>query len=75
MKLSDLSPAQSGKIRSFNQLSDDVRKKMMVMGLLPDTVVTMVRRAPMGDPLQIEVRGVNIAVRKRIASQIDVECI
>ncbi|MEK6213363.1 MAG: FeoA domain-containing protein, partial [Vibrio fluvialis] len=43
------------------------------MGLLPNTQVTLIRRAPMGDPLQVEVRGVSIAVRESIAAAIDVE--
>ncbi len=44
----------------------------MVMGMLPKTEVTLIRRAPMGDPLQVEVRGVSIAIRESIAEQIEV---
>ncbi|HBC2047614.1 TPA: FeoA domain-containing protein, partial [Vibrio cholerae] len=53
--------------------SDTVRKKLMVMGVLPNTEVVLIRRAPMGDPLQVEVRGVSIALRENIAANIDVE--
>ncbi|WJG25309.1 FeoA family protein [Vibrio furnissii] len=73
MKLSDLKAGESGQILALNGLSTDVRKKLMVMGLLPNTHVTLIRRAPMGDPLQVEVRGVSIAVRESIAAAIDVE--
>ncbi|MBY7899489.1 ferrous iron transport protein A [Vibrio fluvialis] len=73
MKLSDLNAGESGLILGLNGLSTDVRKKLMVMGLLPNTQVTLIRRAPMGDPLQVEVRGVSIAVRESIAAAIDVE--
>ncbi|EKO3407729.1 ferrous iron transport protein A [Vibrio fluvialis] len=73
MKLSDLKAGESGLILALNGLSTDVRKKLMVMGLLPNTQVTLIRRAPMGDPLQVEVRGVSIAVRESIAAAIDVE--
>ncbi|MFV0487231.1 MAG: ferrous iron transport protein A [Vibrio fluvialis] len=73
MKLSDLNSGESGLILALNGLSTDVRKKLMVMGLLPNTQVTLIRRAPMGDPLQVEVRGVSIAVRESIAAAIDVE--
>jgi ferrous iron transport protein A len=44
-----------------------------VMGLLPNTPVKVIRRAPMGDPLQIEVRGVSLAVRNSIAKSVSVE--
>ncbi|MGV1719126.1 FeoA family protein [Vibrio furnissii] len=73
MKLSDLKAGESGQILALNGLLTDVRKKLMVMGLLPNTQVTLIRRAPMGDPLQVEVRGVSIAVRESIAAAIDVE--
>lgn len=73
MKLSQLQQGQKATIIGFSELSNDVRKKLMVMGLLPDTTVTLIRKAPMGDPLQVEVRGVSLAVRTNIADAIAVE--
>ena len=73
MKLSELKAGESGLIMALNELSVDVRKKLMVMGVLPNTLVTLIRRAPMGDPLQIEVRGVSMAVRESIAAAVEVE--
>ncbi|MGD8111247.1 FeoA family protein [Vibrio sp. TRT 21S02] len=73
MKLSELQQGQEAVITGYSELSQDVRKKLMVMGLLPNTKVNLVRRAPMGDPLQVEARGVSMAVRNSIASAINVE--
>ncbi len=73
MKLSDLKEGERGTVQTMEGLSSDVRKKLMVMGLLPRTEVTLIRRAPMGDPLQVEVRGISLAVRESIASAIEVE--
>lgn len=73
MKLSQLQQGQEATITSFTELSNDIRKKLMVMGLLPNTPVTLIRKAPMGDPLQVEVRGVSLAVRVNIADAIQVE--
>ncbi|GEM74752.1 FeoA family protein [Vibrio sagamiensis] len=73
MKLSEITPGQTVTIRLLEGLSPDIRKKLMVMGLLPNTEVTLVRRAPMGDPLQVEVRGVSVALRESIAKNIEVE--
>jgi len=70
MKLSQLQQGQCATIQGFGQLTNDVRKKLMIMGILPNTQVTLIRRAPMGDPLQVEVRGVSIAVRNSIAESI-----
>ncbi|SYZ80867.1 ferrous iron transport protein A [Vibrio cholerae] len=73
MKLSQMQAGERGIILALDGLSDTVRKKLMVMGLLPNTEVVLIRRAPMGDPLQVEVRGVSIALRENIAENIDVE--
>ncbi|EGU47237.1 Fe2+ transport system protein A [Vibrio ichthyoenteri ATCC 700023] len=73
MELSKLQQGQEATITGFNELSNDVRKKLMVMGLLPNTPIKLIRFAPMGDPLQVEVRGVSIAVRANIAASILVE--
>lgn len=42
------------------------------LGLLPDTPVAVVRRAPLGDPIEIELRGYRLCLRLREASQIQV---
>ncbi|EGR2403491.1 ferrous iron transport protein A [Vibrio cholerae] len=73
MKLSQMQAGERGIILALDGLSDMVRKKLMVMGVLPNTEVVLIRRAPMGDPLQVEVRGVSIALRENIAANIDVE--
>ncbi|MGX9417276.1 FeoA family protein [Vibrio sp. RC27] len=75
MKLSELREGQCADILAFVNLDSEARKRLMVMGLLPNTSVTLVRRAPMGDPLQVMVRGVSLAVREKIASSIEVELI
>lgn len=51
MKLSQLEQGKAATVVALTGLSPDVRKKLMVMGVLPKTQVTLVRRAPMGDPL------------------------
>ncbi|WP_194435951.1 FeoA family protein [Vibrio fluminensis] len=73
MQLTKLQQGQQATIIGFAELSNDVRKKLMVMGLLPNTPIKLIRFAPMGDPLQVEVRGVSIAVRTNIAESILVE--
>lgn len=73
MRLATLSDGHIAKITDMSALPADTRKKLMVMGMLPATRVEVVRRAPMGDPLQLMVRGVAVAIRKQLAEQIEVE--
>jgi ferrous iron transport protein A len=46
------------------------RPRLMEMGLLVGTAVELVRFAPMGDPVEIKVRGYNLTLRKQEAEQI-----
>ena len=46
------------------------RPRLMEMGLLVGSTVQLVRFAPMGDPVEIKVRGYNLTLRKHEAEQI-----
>ena len=47
--------------------------RLREMGLLPGTRLTLVRTAPLGDPLEIEVRGYRLSLRRGDADSILVE--
>lgn len=47
--------------------------RLMEMGLVPGTPVTLRRRAPLGDPLELELRGYALSIRRSEATQILVE--
>jgi ferrous iron transport protein A len=49
------------------------RARLMEMGLLVGTRIELVRFAPMGDPVEIRVRGYNLTLRKHEAEQILVQ--
>ncbi|MFQ2148245.1 FeoA family protein [Aeromonas jandaei] len=73
MVLTQLSPGQSARIKNMNQLSRPLRRKLMVMGLLPQTEVIYLRSAPLGDPLQIQCQGICLSMQKSLAQQVEVE--
>jgi Fe2+ transport system protein FeoA len=43
------------------------------MGVLPGTAITLMRTAPLGDPLEVRVRGYNLTLRKSEAEHVVVE--
>jgi ferrous iron transport protein A len=49
------------------------RRRLLEMGLVPGTAVTVVTVAPLGDPLRIQVRGGQWSIRRAEAAQIQVE--
>ena len=52
------------------KLPPESRPRLMEMGLLVGTPVELVRFAPLGDPVEIKVRGYNLTLRKQEAEQI-----
>jgi ferrous iron transport protein A len=52
------------------KLPPEKRPRLMEMGLLVGTEVQLVRFAPLGDPVEIKVRGYNLTLRKHEAEQI-----
>ncbi len=72
MTLSELQINQSAKIISVDgEIS--LRCRLLDMGLIPKTTVTLEKLAPMGDPMQIKLRGYSLTLRKDDASLIKVE--
>lgn len=47
-----------------------IARRLMEMGVLPGTRVAVVRVAPLGDPIQLRVRGYSLSIRKREAAGI-----
>jgi ferrous iron transport protein A len=67
--LSSLAFGTTGTVVEL-KLPFESRPRLMEMGLLVGTPVELVRFAPMGDPVEIKVRGYNLTLRKHEADQI-----
>ena len=70
MTLKDLRPGESGQVSGFN--GQGTPSRLMEMGLLPGTTVEVVRLAPLGDPMDLKVRGYHLSIRKAEAALIRV---
>lgn len=53
--------------------SGALRRRIIDMGITPGAVIILRKTAPMGDPLELNVRGYELSIRKSEASQITVE--
>lgn len=51
------------------------RKRILDMGLTPGTRVEVIRRAPLGDPVEFKLKGYNLSLRKKEAENILVELV
>jgi len=64
-----VAPGQKATVAEI-KLPPENRPRLMEMGLLVGTPVELVRFAPLGDPVEIKVRGYNLTIRKHEAEQI-----
>lgn len=72
--LATLAARQAAKIAGFD-LPPERRARLLEMGLTTGTEIEVIRFAPLGDPIEIEVRGYRLSLRKREARGIRVVCI
>lgn len=72
MTLDQLKIGQSAVIRSVGG-EGSLRNRLLDMGLIPHTSVTLMKVAPMGDPLEIRVRGYELTLRVEEAEKIGLE--
>jgi ferrous iron transport protein A len=70
--LSSLAVGASATVREFPK-SGSAFLRLREMGVSPGTGIRLVRRAPLGDPIEIKVRGYNLTLRKTEADHILVE--
>ena len=69
MTIDDLKIGQSGTIKEVGG-EDPLRLRFLDMGLIPGTKVTLQKIAPMGDPIQIRIRGYELTIRREDAQKI-----
>lgn len=62
------------KIIGF-QLPADIYQRLLEMGLTKGTECTVVRYAPMGDPIELKVRGYSLSLRLAEAAGVQVSCL
>lgn len=72
MFLKDLKPGARGRILSFSKEHPEYRRRLLMLGATPGTQFEVVRVAPLGDPVEIRVRGSFISVRKDEARLMEV---
>lgn len=72
MTLDKLSIGQHGMIQKVNG-EGPLRCRLLDMGLIPGTKVMVRKVAPMGDPIEIHIRGYELTIRIEDAQKIEVE--
>ncbi|SES73431.1 FeoA family protein [[Clostridium] polysaccharolyticum] len=69
MTLEDLKPGQEGIVASLGE-KGATRRRIMDMGITPGVSIKVIKIAPLGDPVEVNVRGYELSLRKAEARQI-----
>jgi ferrous iron transport protein A len=72
--LKNLKPGQSGSVISIGN-KGPIKRRLMDMGVTPGAALKVVKVAPLGDPIEINIRGYELSLRKYEAEQILVSVI
>ena len=75
MNLSDLKIVQVGMITRINMPKGELKRHLLDMGFTKGVKVKIKRIAPTGDPINVELRGYEIAIRKDDLKQIEVSIV
>lgn len=73
ISLKTLTVGDQGKITGFDKSGKAYRKRLLAMGLTPGTEFVVTRFAPLGDPVEIKIRGFSLTLRKNEAEVLLIE--
>lgn len=71
--LKDMAVGETGTVAGYTKGVSAYREKLLAMGLTRGTEILVERIAPMGDPVEIRMRGFSLSLRKDEASALLVE--
>ena len=72
MTLRDLKVGESGQIKTVGG-TGALRQHFLDMGVIPGAVVTVIKYAPMGDPVEVKIHGYELTLRLEDAGKIEIE--
>ena len=73
MNLASLKVGEKAKVLKLNITNKEIKRHLLDMGITRGVEIKIKKIAPMGDPIDIELRGYELCIRKADLSQIEVE--
>ncbi|MEA4860776.1 hypothetical protein SDC9_156629 [bioreactor metagenome] len=72
MTLGELRPGERARVLSIGT-QGAMRQRILDMGITPKVEIQLIKVAPLGDPLDLSLRGYNLSLRRHDAALIEVE--
>ncbi|MGD9722177.1 MAG: ferrous iron transport protein A [Pirellulales bacterium] len=70
--LAELPIGARGRVNAISGV-DELSMRLLEMGLTPGVEVAVVGKAPLGDPLELELRGYRLSVRRSEAARVEID--
>jgi ferrous iron transport protein A len=74
MSLANLQVGERARIASLTG-PESLQQRLQELGLLPATEIRLVRRAPLGDPIEVEILGYRLSLRRSDAAAVWIEAL
>ena len=71
-KLDQIEKGETGLVKNVEG-DGKIRRRLFDMGVTPGAVVTLRKKAPMGDPIEVTIRGYELSLRKAEAALVNIE--
>ena len=71
-RLRDGEPGSTYRVKRLHN-SGAIRQRLLDMGFVPEMKLTLVRRAPLNDPIEVQIGNTYVTVRRAEAAEIEVE--
>lgn len=71
-KLDQIAKGETGLVKNVEG-DGKIRRRLFDMGVTPGAVVTLRKKAPMGDPIEVTIRGYELSLRKAEAALVNIE--
>ncbi len=75
LRLQDIPPGRLARVLGFGATATGYRQRLLAMGLTPGTTLKLIRVAPLGDPVLVELRGFRLSLRKDEAAALQIELV
>lgn len=75
MRIRDMQIGQTARVVRFAEDDRNYRQKLIQMGMARGVAFTLVRKAPLGDPVEINCNGVLLTLRRGESDGVDVEVV
>jgi len=73
MKIKELAIGAKAKVSGYSDSSRPYRQKLLSMGLIRGAELTLTRKAPLGDPVEIKINAFSLTLRGDEANALEVE--